>query len=237
MRSRSPNGVRTLSKAIDPTTVSDTARHSDRLAAVKAIRIERFGGPEVMDAGRAPRPRAERRRGRGRGRACGDQLRRHACDPQRLPRRAEPAADPRRRGLGHDRRRPPGRGALGTGATRRRWSCPPTGWSRSPTRSPTIRRLRSCSRASPHTRSSTAAPGCRRAGPSSSRAGGLHRDARRTARQARRGLAIGLASSEEKRELDAPRGRRRALARARRATYARRSSRRTRAARWTRCSR
>ena len=31
IRSRSPNGVRTLSKAIDPTTVSDTARHSDRL--------------------------------------------------------------------------------------------------------------------------------------------------------------------------------------------------------------
>ncbi len=54
MRSRSPNGVLTESKAIEPTTVSDMGGEVKRpgriwLTAVKAIQIQEFGGPEVLE--------------------------------------------------------------------------------------------------------------------------------------------------------------------------------------------
>ena len=51
-------------------------------ATMRAIRIEDFGGPEVMEAGRASRPRARRRRGRRRRRPLRGQLRRHPRDPR-----------------------------------------------------------------------------------------------------------------------------------------------------------
>src|SRR6478752_5309258 len=53
MRSRSPKGVLTASKAIDPTTVSAMRTAAYRLPCetprpMKAIQIEGFGGPEVL---------------------------------------------------------------------------------------------------------------------------------------------------------------------------------------------
>src|SRR4051812_31175348 len=57
MRSRSPNGVLTASKASDPTTVrlmaardgsGRPARGADRVAAMRAIQQQEFGGPEVL---------------------------------------------------------------------------------------------------------------------------------------------------------------------------------------------
>ena len=60
MRSRSPNGVLTASKAIDPTTVSAMPRRAvidvtaqrrppcETQRPMKAIQIEEFGGPEVL---------------------------------------------------------------------------------------------------------------------------------------------------------------------------------------------
>src|SRR5213082_727300 len=71
MRSRSPNGVRTESKAIDPTTVRDMRRL--RILAspphqapgepgranclhVKAVQMSEFGGPEVLEHTELPDP-------------------------------------------------------------------------------------------------------------------------------------------------------------------------------------
>ena len=57
IRSRSPNGVLTLSKAIDPTTVRDTARDPARLPRLcEAFRSNEFGGPEVMELVELPDP-------------------------------------------------------------------------------------------------------------------------------------------------------------------------------------
>src|SRR4051812_41881438 len=68
IRSRSPNGLLTESKAIDPTTVRDMAverRGRDRTTAgclvretgrVKAIQISEFGGPEVLEHTELPDP-------------------------------------------------------------------------------------------------------------------------------------------------------------------------------------
>src|SRR4051794_33725490 len=60
MRSRSPNGVRTASNAIDPTTVTVTA--GARVPPIgsrepmRAIQIEEFGGPEVLQLVDLPVP-------------------------------------------------------------------------------------------------------------------------------------------------------------------------------------
>src|SRR5829696_2539698 len=60
IRSRFPNGVRTESNAIEPTTVSDIAGW--RVGAgtypsrVKAIQIEEFGGPELLKPVEVPDP-------------------------------------------------------------------------------------------------------------------------------------------------------------------------------------
>src|SRR5215210_3313945 len=67
MRSRSPKGVLTASKAMDPTTtrlmrrgsVSAARRGSAprvACAAMRAIQIEEFGGPEVMQLADLPVP-------------------------------------------------------------------------------------------------------------------------------------------------------------------------------------
>ena len=60
MRSRSPNGVRTESNAIEPTTVSDISgcrrNRVPGMFRVKAIQIEEFGGPEVMQHVEMPDP-------------------------------------------------------------------------------------------------------------------------------------------------------------------------------------
>src|SRR5436190_23948982 len=60
MRSRSPNGVRTASNAIDPTTVTVTARGSvppiGSRKPMRAIQIEEFGGPEVLQVVDLPVP-------------------------------------------------------------------------------------------------------------------------------------------------------------------------------------
>src|SRR2546423_14827175 len=62
MRSRSPNGVRTASNAIDPTTVTVTARGSvppiGSSEPMRAIQIEEFGGPEVLQLVDLPVPEA-----------------------------------------------------------------------------------------------------------------------------------------------------------------------------------
>ena len=81
---------------------------------------------------------------------------------------------------------------------------PEAGWSRSPTRSPTIRPRRCCSRASPRTRWSTAAPGSQEGETIVVEAagGGTGTLAVQLAKRAG-GRVIGLASSEEKRELAA----------------------------------
>src|SRR5262245_49970752 len=60
-RSRSPNGVLIASKAIDPTTVSDIAAGeasaTHRISAeMRAVQIEEFGGPEVLQVVDLPKP-------------------------------------------------------------------------------------------------------------------------------------------------------------------------------------
>src|SRR5512132_1459602 len=101
IRSRSPKGVRTESKAIDPTAVSDISwwreGYSDR-------GVRRPGGAQGR---RGSRPRTGRRPGRGERGPRRDELRGYARDPKRLPRRADPAADPRRGDQRHDARRAP----------------------------------------------------------------------------------------------------------------------------------
>ena len=79
IRSRAPNGVRTASKAIDPTTVTLIARASlvvapaitlrlpalapaDYPAAVRAIQMTEFGGPEVLALADLPGPGRRRAR-------------------------------------------------------------------------------------------------------------------------------------------------------------------------------
>src|SRR3954470_24475497 len=48
-RSRLPACVSTASKAMEPTTVSDiSAREGSLRASMRAIRIDRWGGPEVL---------------------------------------------------------------------------------------------------------------------------------------------------------------------------------------------
>ncbi len=78
---------------------------------MKAIKIEEFGGPEVLQYVDVPDPVAGRRRGPRRDRPGRGQLRRHPRDPQRLSRRAVAADDPRRRGQRAHLRRPPRRRA------------------------------------------------------------------------------------------------------------------------------
>src|SRR5512143_449581 len=103
IRSRSPNGVRTESNAIDPTTVRDISGlakgsgsdpHPGRGAEeVRGMFLDDEGYSDrgirrarEVQARRAARPGAERRSGRRRRRPLGDQLRGHPRDPQRLPR-------------------------------------------------------------------------------------------------------------------------------------------------------
>ncbi len=62
MRSRSPKGVLIASNAMDPTTVTDMRRerlvdtHGNRLSRMRAVQIEEFGGPEVLQLVDLPEP-------------------------------------------------------------------------------------------------------------------------------------------------------------------------------------
>ena len=73
-RSRSPKGVLTASNAIEPTTVMDIGPESvvDVIyaAAMRAVQIEEFGGPEVLKLVDLPQP-SRARRGADRGHARG----------------------------------------------------------------------------------------------------------------------------------------------------------------------
>ena len=62
---------------------------------MKAIRIEEFGGPEVMKHAEVPDPEPADGMVVVDVARAGRQLRRYPRDPQRLPRRADAAADPR----------------------------------------------------------------------------------------------------------------------------------------------
>src|SRR5436305_1352349 len=64
MRSRSPNGVFTESKAIDPTTTRLMGGAAYLEGTMRAIRIDEWGGPEVMQFVEMPAP--EPREGEGR---------------------------------------------------------------------------------------------------------------------------------------------------------------------------
>src|SRR5215208_214212 len=103
MRSRSPNGERTESNAMEPTTVSDIRLvregYSDR-----GVRRAR-GAAGHRGAG----PRTGRRAGRRGRRSRRNELRGHPPDPQRLSGRAEPADDPGWRDQRNHSRRPSGR--------------------------------------------------------------------------------------------------------------------------------
>ena len=134
---------------------------------------------------------------------AGHQLRRHPRDPQRLPRQQElplipaarsPAAPPTAAG---SRRSSP------AAATPSGWPCPRRSWSRCRTRSPTTRRPRCCSRASPRAACCGSRPGSSRASPWSSRRqpGGPARSRCSSRSGWAPGRVIALASSEDKREL------------------------------------
>src|SRR4051795_5439728 len=105
IRSRSPNGVRTESKAIDPTAVSDISLRCEGYSD-RGVRRAR-----AAQAGRGSRPRGVRRHG-GRGRrAVRDELGGHTRYPERLPGGAGAAVDPGSRDRRHHRGWPQGGGA------------------------------------------------------------------------------------------------------------------------------
>ena len=92
---------------------------------MRAIQITEFGGPETLVVRDLPDPGPTRAAGRARRPRRRHQLRRHPPDRELLPRRADAAADPRRRGGRARPRRSPAARSVGSGGYAERVAADP----------------------------------------------------------------------------------------------------------------